>query len=143
MMPKDNFGQQNAASGQAFRYQLLRTAQGVLAVAGLEWKDQHRTCWCSRSLRRGTETIDVFRNVARDGASLAGLNRCGNLHTCPVCAAKVGELRRKQLSAAMVEHVGNGGMAYLLTFTFPHEPDAPLATLLAKFDKARQPFQNF
>jgi hypothetical protein len=139
---KDNFGQQNATSGQAFRYQLLRTAQSVLAVAGLEWKDQHRTCWCSRSLRRRTEMIDVFRSVARDGASLAGLNRCGNLHTCPVCAAKVGELRRKQLNAAMVEQIGNGGWAYLLTFTFPHERDEPLAMLLAKFDKARQRFQN-
>lgn len=146
---KDNFGQQNKAAGQAFRYQLLRTAQSVLAVAGVEWKDQHRTCWCSRSLRQGDDYtpnggghVDVFRNANRDGASLAGLNRCGNLHTCPVCAAKVGELRRKQLSAAMVQHVGNGGAAYLLTFTFPHEADEPLYSLQAKFDKARQRFQN-
>lgn len=139
---KDNFGQQSSASGQGFRYQLLRTAQSVLAMAGLEWKDQHRTCWCSRSLRRCTETIDVYRNEARNGASLAGLNRCGNLHTCPVCSAKVGELRRKQLSAAMVKHIGNKGAAYLLTFTFPHEADEPLAMLLVKFDKARARFQN-
>lgn len=137
------------ASGQAFRYQLLRTAQSILAVAGLEWKDQHRTCWCSRSLRQnddytvnGGGKVDVYRNEARDGASLAGLNRCGNLHTCPVCSAKVGELRRKQLSAAMVAHVGNGGAAYLLTFTFPHEANEPLEMLQAKFDKARRRFQN-
>ena len=87
---KDNFGQQNKAAGLAFRYQLTRVAQSVLAVSGLDWKDQHRTVWCSRSLRRGSETVDVYRNEARDGASLAGLNRCGNVHTCPVCAAKVG-----------------------------------------------------
>lgn len=131
-----------AAAGAA-RYGLLRTAQGVLWDSSLEgWKDQHRTCWCSRSLKRASETVDVWRNEARDGATFAGLNRCGNLHTCPVCAAKVGELRRKQLSAAMVTHTGQGGYAYLVTFTFPHEADQPLAELLAKFDKARQKFQN-
>lgn len=149
MNRKNNFEQQNKAKGQAFRYQLLRVAQGVLAVAGKGWKEQHRTCWCSRSLRQGDDytpngggMVDVYRNAGRDGASLAGLNRCGNLHTCPVCAAKVGELRRKQLSAAMVAHVGNGGAAYLLTFTFPHEADESLTSLQAKFDKARQRFQN-
>lgn len=137
-----------AAAGQTYRYQLLRTAQSVLAVAGLDWKEQHRTCWCSRSLRYGDYGtneggfVEVYRNKARDGASLAGLNRCGNLHTCSVCSAKVGELRRKQLSAAMVKHVGNGGAAYMLTFTFPHEADEPLAMLLSKFDKARARFQN-
>lgn len=136
--------QQNKASGQAFRYQLLRVAQGTLAKSGKDWKEQHRTCWCSRSLRRGSETVDVYRNAARDGASLAGLNRCGNLHTCPVCAAKVGELRRKQLSAAMVAHIGNGkgGAAYLLTFTFPHEADETLESLIERFDKARDLFQK-
>jgi len=142
MITNDNFGADGRAAAGAARYRLLRTAQGVLAKAGADWKDQHRTCWCSRSLKRGSETVDVYRNEGRDGATFAGLNRCGNLHTCPVCAAKVAELRRKQLSAAMVEQVKQGGTAYLLTFTFPHEADEPLAELLAKFDKARQRFQN-
>lgn len=133
------------AANVAYRYGLLRTAQSILAKSGLEWKDQHRTCWCSRSLRFGDYGeigaggfVGVYRNEARDGASLTGLNRCGNLHTCPVCAAKVGELRRKQLSAAMVTHQANDGHAYLFTHTFPHEADEPLASLMAKFDKARK-----
>ena len=149
MNSKDNFGQKNKAAGQAFRYQLLRIAQSILAVTGKDWKEQHRTCWCSRSLRQGDDytpggggTVGVYRNEARDGASLAGLNRCGNLHTCPVCAAKAGELRRKQLNAAMVQHVGNGGAAYLLTFTFPHEADESLVSLLAKFEKARKKWRD-
>jgi len=142
MIIKNYFEQEKRAEAVAARYRLLRTAQGILAKSGLTWKEQHRTCWCSRSLKRGNETVDVLRNEARDGAGFAGLNRCGNLHTCPVCAAKVAELRRKQLSAAMVKHVGNGGGAYLLTFTFPHEADEQLDVLQAKFDKARQRFQN-
>jgi hypothetical protein len=142
MKTLDNFDTEKKAAAGAHRYALLRTAQGILAKAGHDWKEQHRTCWCSRSLKRGTETVDVYRNENRDGAAFAGLNRCGNLHTCPVCAAKVAELRRKQLSAAMVKHCKDGGWAYLLTFTFPHEADEPLADLLKRFDKARQKFQN-
>lgn len=142
MNPKSNFDPEKKAAAGAARYQLLRTAQGILAKRDHDWKEQHRTVWCSRSLKRGSETVDVFRNEARDGAAFAGLNRCGNLHTCPVCAAKVAELRRKQLSAGMVKHVSNGGAAYLLTFTFPHEADEPLGDLLKRFDKARQKFQN-
>lgn len=142
MITNNNFDTDKKAAAGAARYTLLRTAQGILAKSGLEWKEQHRTCWCSRSLKRGTETVDVYRNENRDGASFAGLNRCGNLHTCPVCAAKVAELRRKQLSAAMVNHCNAGGWAYLLTFTFPHEADETLADLMKRFDKARQRFQN-
>lgn len=142
MNTNNNYDTGAKAAAGAARYRLLRAAQGILAKSGLDWKEQHRTCWCSRSLKRGSETVDVFRNENRDGATFAGLNRCGNLHTCPVCAAKVAELRRKQLSAAMVKHIGNGGAAYLLTFTFPHEADEPLAGLLKRFDKARQRFQN-
>ncbi|TAJ76112.1 MAG: hypothetical protein EPO42_13310 [Gallionellaceae bacterium] len=138
----NNFDTEKKAAAGAARYNLLRTAQAILAKSGLDWKEQHRTCWCSRSLKRGDETVDVYRNEARDGASFAGLNRCGNLHTCPVCAAKVAELRRKQLSAGMVNHCDNGGWAYLLTFTFPHTSDEKLQDLLKRFDKARQRFQN-
>lgn len=148
MIIKENFEHKKASGGTSLRYRLLRTAQSLLAKKDLDWKDQHRTCWCSRSMRHGDFCesgggfVGVFRNEARDGASLTGLNRCGNLHTCPVCAAKVGELRRKQLSAAMVKHVGNGGSAYLLTLTYPHEADMALIESMAKFDKARQRFQN-
>ena len=137
-----------SADAQAYRYQLLRTAQGILAVKGKGWKEQHRTCWCSRSLRRGDfgeeggGFIDVYRNEARTGASLTGLNRCGNLHTCPVCSAKVGELRRKQLSAAQVANIKAGRFAYLLTFTFPHDNSDNLDDLQPKFDKSRNRFLN-
>lgn len=142
MKTNDFLNNEKKAASGAFRWKLLRIAQSLLAVSGVEWKEQHRTCWCSRSLKRGNETVDVLRNQARDGASFAGLNRCGNLHTCPVCAAKVAELRRKQLSAGMVAHVVQGGSAYLLTFTFPHEAKDKLDVLMTKFDKARAKFQN-
>ncbi len=146
MNTNNNFEQKKG--GVAYRYELTRTAQSVLAKKDLIWKEQHRTVWCSRSLRfgdygeSGGGFVGVFRNVDGSGASLTGLNRCGNRHTCPVCAAKVSELCRKQLSAAMIRQVEQGGTAYLITKTFPHEASDTLEDLLKKFIKARTAFKN-
>lgn len=127
---------------QAGRYALMRTAQGLLWKKGAEWRDQNRTCWCSRSMKRDTGTVSVYRNDDGSGTSLTGLNRCGNIWTCPVCAAKVAESRRAELSAALIAHLSNGGAAYLVTLTFPHEADHPIAELLERFTNARQRLQN-
>ena len=120
----------------------MRTAQGLLWKKGAEWRDQNRTCWCSRSMKRDTGTVSVYRNDDGSGTSLTGLNRCGNIWTCPVCAAKVAEARRAELNAGLVAHLGNGGAAYLITLTFPHEADHPIAELLERFTNARQRLQN-
>ena len=130
------------SKAQAGRYALMRTAQGLLWKKGNEWKEQARTCWCCRSMKREAGSVTVYRNEDGSGSSLTGLNRCGNIWTCPVCAAKVAEHRRAELSAGLVAHLGNGGAAYLLTLTFPHEADHPMTELLEKFGKARQRLQN-
>jgi len=151
----------DTAGGSAYRYRLLRTAQSILAKAGLTWKEQHRTCWCSRSILYGDEGsgalgyVGFYRNEKRTNSSMRGLQRCGKLHTCPICAAKVAELRRKQLSAAMARHIENGQTpaqkknqtpgkttAYLITQTFSHTADESLKELQDKFSKARAKFQN-
>lgn len=143
MISKDNFLADQRAAGAAYRYELQRTAQGLLWDRNLEgWREQHRTCWCSRHLKNLTEKLKCYRNEARDGASLAGMNRCGNVWTCPVCAAKIAEPRRAELQAGMVAHVGNGGTAYLFNFTFPHDANEQLTELMEKFTKARHAFQN-
>jgi hypothetical protein len=130
------------SKAQAGRYALMRTAQGLLWKKGSEWKEQARTCWCCRSMKRDTGSVSVYRNEDSSGATLTGLNRCGNIWTCPVCAAKVAEHRRAELSAGLVAHVGNGGAGYLVTLTFPHEADHPIAELLERFTNARQRLQN-
>jgi len=158
------------AGSIGYRYRILRTAQGILAKSGLTWKEQHRTCWCSRSLsygdygEAGGGRVDFYRNEARTNATMRGLQRCGNLHVCPVCAAKIGELRRKQLSAGMERHIRNGqtaeqarlklpgsNSAYLITQTFSHDRcnhvegekcDNCLDVMQVGFSKAKAKFQN-
>lgn len=155
MKTNENSGAEKKLAEQSSRIRLKRRAQSVLNVQGLTPKEQHRTVWCGRGFKFGDYGtgddghVDVFRNPDRDGANFSGLLRCGNIHTCPECAVKIGELRRKQLSVASVRHCkDNGGGMYLVTLTSPHsaefgdDSEARLVEWLKKFDKARDKFRN-
>lgn len=137
----------------ARRHKLLRTAQAILYSKeprglgssdrqyGGAAKNQHRTVWCHRHVR--TEgPMPIMRQLDGSRARLGKVKTCGSVWACPVCAAKVAEQRRLELSHAMKAHVQAGGYAYLVTFTFPHSKGQTLAELMGPFTKARQSFQN-
>jgi hypothetical protein len=131
-----------ARAGLVHRDSLRRQAQTVLYVNdGRRHQDQHRTCWCGRhSVTEGD--MPVYRRLDGAKARLGKVKTCGSVWACPVCASKVAEVRRRELTYAMVQHQAQGGHAYLLTFTFPHYFGQALTDLMAPFDKARQAFQN-
>lgn len=122
------------------RFKLLRQAQKVLFRHDAEsHKDQHRTCWCNRTLRG--EQVNVRRS--EESARFTGLSTCGSVWTCPVCAPIIQDNRRAEISMAMAEWLNNqGGQVLLMTLTHPHESDLPLAEQLAKREKAEQSFKN-
>lgn len=121
---------------------LRRQAQTVMHVNdGRKHNDQHRVCWCGRHIV--TEGLmPVMRRLDGGKARVGSVKTCGSVWACPVCAAKVAEVRRRELTYAMVQHQAQGGYAYLLTFTFPHYMGQQLEELLPKFDTARQRFQS-
>jgi hypothetical protein len=104
--------------------------------------DQHRVCWCHRSIRNKGETVWIYRTEAGQGARYSGVSTCGSVWHCPICAAKVTEARRRELDLAVTAWVKYGGMVNLLTLTFPHEWDMTLPDLLTRFGKAMQSFKN-
>lgn len=54
------------------------------------------------------------------GAHYAGLETCGSVWACPVCAAKIAEGRRAEVAELMRRHLDAGGGAYMAAFTIPH-----------------------
>lgn len=123
------------------RFSLLRTVQGMEYRKGLEPKEQKRVCWCHRAPRG--EAMGVWRQVDGGNARLSGVTTCGSVWHCPVCAAKICEARRRDLSTAMATWMNcEGGGAFLVTKTFPHEADMPLPENLEKFAKALAAFNN-
>lgn len=129
-------------NAKAHRFVLQREAQRLLFDPSKPAADQLRVCWCHRKVRTKGEKIGVYRANNGSSSRLSDLSTCGSVWHCPVCAAKITEARRKELNLAVTAWVKHGGVVNLLTLTFPHEWDMPLAVLLARFSKALQSFKN-
>lgn len=121
------------------RYSLQRAAQGLLFDR--DAMKQHRTCSCCRNV--ASDGVPVYRTVDGTDARFGNLITCGSVWACPVCSAKITEKRRAELQAAINAWVKNhSGKVLLMTLTFPHEYDMPLAELLEKFANALTKFKN-
>jgi hypothetical protein len=117
---------------RAQRFALQAVAREILPAS--------RTAKCLR-LRSGNpngkaDGVGVWKSKEHGTAHYSGLQTCGSVWTCPVCAAKIAERRRAEVLAAMTAHKAGGGCVNLLTLTAPHQRSDELAPLLAKQAKA-------
>ena len=118
-------------AGRLQRFALQATARSILPKS--------RTAKCLR-LRAHKQDITVWKSKEHGTASYAGLQTCGSVWSCPVCAAKIAERRRVEIIHAMDAHKGQGGLVSLLTLTTPHQRLDNLGDLLAKQAKALHRF---
>jgi hypothetical protein len=126
---------------KAMRFALQRTAGQLLWEPGSGKRQKFRVCHCNRSVQG--EVVMIYRAPDGSKARFGGVMTCGSGWTCPVCAVKIGEVKREELSAANVQHVQAGGRVDLTTTTFPHElNEYTLEETMERFDKARQKFKN-
>ena len=100
---------------------------------------ESRTAKCLR-IRAFDSDVQVWKSREHGTASYGGLQTCGSVWACPVCAAKIAERRRVELLDAMELHKAQGGAVYLLTLTTPHQRGDVLVELLAQQGKALQSF---
>ena len=91
------------------RFALQSVARAILPTS--------RTAKCMR-IRTGRTDVQVWKSKAHHTASYGGLQTCGSVWTCPVCAAKIAERRRVELLDAMEMHKAQGAR-------FPPDVDHP------------------
>jgi len=122
-----------------------------------EFKSMHRTCRClkfsSNYLQGKNEGVDVRKNIETNKAYYGNLTVCGSVWTCPVCASKISEHRRNELSLIFNEHLGieydengeNGKRVrnldngvFFLTLTVPHNKYTDLSLLMAQIRDANK-----
>lgn len=113
------------------RFALQSSARAIIPTS--------RTAKCLR-IRAYNSNVEVWKSCEFGTAQYAGLQTCGSVWACPVCAAKIAERRRVEVLAAMTAHKAAGGCMNLLTLTTPHQRKDNLADLLAMQAKAIKAF---
>ena len=128
----DRLGTHCEISGQTARRERF-ALQGVardwlkntLNPKGKPW----RTVNCSWAAT-SAQGVAVVQNARTGRAQYAGLQRCGSLSLCPICAARISEVRRAEIEAAMTVHTAAGGFALMVTWTHSHSRRDALADLI-------------
>lgn len=118
-----------------------RVARFALQSVARKFLPHSRTNNCLR-LRAFGQDIQVIRSKEYKTASYTGLQTCGSVWACPVCAAKIAERRRVEIQAAMAMHKGQGGAVNLLTLTTPHQRTDNLRELLENQSTALKYFKE-
>jgi hypothetical protein len=121
------------------RYTVLSKARNLLMTEGkkhfpLMPTKYHRTTLCKHAMT-GSE-LAVVLSSELNKAFYDGLQTCGNVWVCPVCAAKIQERRRLEIASAMEHFYQVKKMAVMVTFTFPHKMMMKLKDLLTKQSEA-------
>ena len=101
-------------------------------------KTEFRVSICGR--QSVDDSVSVYRNGQTVGTS--GVYRCGNVWSCPICAAKVGRIRGEQLGKLFSAVHSAGGAAVMATFTAAHKLDDPLQETLERFKNAKRRMQQ-
>jgi Replication protein len=121
----------NRMDTRVARFSLQSVARSILPKS--------RTAKCLR-IRAYNSEIQVWKHHEHNTAAYAGLQTCGSVWSCPICAAKVAERRRAELQAAMAVHRAGAGAVTLLTLTTPHQKTDKLSELLENQSKALHRF---
>lgn len=128
----------NRMDTRVARFSLQSVARSILPKS--------RTAKCLRIRAYGQE-VQVWKHHEHNTAAYGGLQTCGSVWACPVCAAKIAERRRVELQAAMALHRsgvgsvgGRAGTVTLLTLTTPHQKTDKLSELLEMQGKALHRF---
>lgn len=99
-----------------------------------------RVAFCLRKINGNN--VSVHKHKKTQKSFFGGLLVCGSVWTCPVCAAKISERRKKELESAFSQHKENGGFISMLTLTFSHSKTDRLKDMLQQFGQATQKFMS-
>lgn len=121
-----------------------RLQRWELQAAARDLLPESRLRVCYRHRQKQTDFVRVYRRGEAEAVSTyyRGLQVCGSVWCCPVCAAKITERKRRELVGALQAHRATGGGVMLLTLTVPHsredEPFELVGKLLDSFRKFGQ-----
>lgn len=88
-----------------------------------------RVAWCLKHRQTTSGNIEIVYDVEQQRAYYGNLMACGSVWTCPVCASRITEQRRQELSAGIEKWRATGGGVFMAAFTLQHSMDDVLFQL--------------
>lgn len=113
------------------RYRLQTVARKLLP--------DERIRTCHRDTIPAKLHVDIVANPEFSSASFRNLQTCNSVWSCPVCAAKISEQRREELSTALVS---SSFRSILVTYTLRHRTTNPLVQSLTALKEARRSLKS-
>lgn len=120
-----------STSPDVFRFALQSQAARLLPG--------ERVANCKRDHIPGLKSVTVLHSPSVKKSHYKNLIVCGSVWMCPVCASKITERRREELSAALA---ATDYFLILVTFTLRHQIDDELGNLLQALMAAFRDFKS-
>lgn len=111
----------------------------MLQSAARELLPDERVAECLRTIVPTAQRVEIHKDKQGKGAHYRNLLVCARIWHCPVCASKISEKRRKELSRATLSW--GGGLA-LVTYTASHHSGISLAKILQSVLDAHRDFKS-
>ena len=124
----------------AYAYALRADSQSVLPK-------KHRVQVCQKlanyNVQQGLGEMGISRNP--EGlCHFHGVAVCGDVRGCPVCMAKIGEVRKNEILQVLSWHrTQNDGISVLVTFTCRHTKSDDLRFIVRSLSQAKRDFSSY
>jgi hypothetical protein len=89
-----------------------------------------RVAGCLRWRQGGKDCVEVWHLQELQRARFGNLQTCASVWMCPVCAAKITERRKQELTAALIAAQQQGLSVVMVTYTLRHKSSDRLSWLL-------------
>ena len=127
----------NPADARLESFALQGAAREILKTItkkGKEGKEvpRYRVCNCLRNAASGCDGVTILKSAVVDSVRFSGLQTCGSVWHCKICATRVSEVRKLEVRHAVDTWMEQGGGVLFVTNTFPHGRQDDLRVLLAK-----------
>lgn len=126
---------------RADRYALQTVGRKALGGIASPKGTRYRLLNCQRATRNTSLGVDIL--AGPKGARFGGLQTCGSVWACSVCAAKITRHRETEIQKAMDEHRAAGGHCIMVSLTHSHKKRDELAQLVAGYGKATSSMKSW
>lgn len=101
-----------------------------------------RVSWCLKHRQINSDEIEITYDQDTQRAYYGNLLSCGSVWTCPVCASRITEHRRVELSQAVETWRAAGGGVFMAAFTLQHTAEDQLKALRKELNGAYRIMTN-